>query len=96
MATTQLRENSKSVERVEKIGESEEKKSFDEENPSTVESLITCRNESSENSAIEPEDPRLSKFEELPDELKSLRDRVFDSQEELTNELERLVSVTST
>jgi hypothetical protein len=51
--------------------------SVDEENPSTVDSLISSPDKSLEN--WKPEVPRLSKFEELPDELESLRDRVFDT-----------------
>ena len=99
MATAQLGNKSELVESVGKLGESvergvsEEKKSFDEENPSTANAcLVNASSGALENSGSdsEPEDPRFSKFEDLPEELESLRVRVFDTQDELLNELERL------
>ena len=72
-------------------GGSEEKKSFDEENPSAVDAcLVATPGGTLENSASVQEDPRFSKFEDLPEELESLRGRVFDTQDELLNQLERL------
>ena len=98
MATAQPENNSELVESLENLGGraergvSEEKKSFDEENhPSTVDAcLVNASGGALEDSDSEPEDPRFSKFEDLPEELEFLRARVFDTQDELLNELERL------
>jgi hypothetical protein len=43
-----------------------------------------------ENSTAEQEDARFSKFEELPDELVALRNRVFQNQDDLLAAIEQL------
>jgi hypothetical protein len=43
-----------------------------------------------ENTAAEQDHPRYSKFEELPDELEALRDRGFETQDNLQDAIEQL------
>jgi hypothetical protein len=78
---------------VESWGIGEEKKSFEEGNTDPCHrSLVGSINSTVqiEDNGVELDDDRFSKFAELPDELKSIRDTIFDSQEELLNKLEEL------
>jgi hypothetical protein len=74
---------------VERGGIGEEKKSSDEERPIST-SVIPVAGFVDVNDVTEQEDPRFSKFEELPDELATLRDQIFENQSYLLKAIDDL------